>query len=166
MRIASSIVAWVLCSGSAIPVVCSSQTAKTARYGDTPIVHEWIKLYRCPASATRLPPIQVWPAKDFDRAEACAVAWRARAGWIKSANLAGSEIDPSDSLALTQIVVHHSHALVVPENGTEKDAKPATGFLVQMFRGAVKMSVVVGFNRNGDVLEIGWGHPGPFPPRR
>jgi len=166
MRIASSTVAWVLFSGSVIPVVCSSQTAKTARYGDTPIIHEWIRLYRCPASATRLPPIRVRPAGDFDRAEACAVAWRARAAWIKSANLAGSVIDPGDSLALTEIVVHHSRALVVPENGSEKDAKPNTGFLVELYRGTTKMSVVVGFNRNSDSLAIGWGEPGPFPPRR
>jgi hypothetical protein len=165
MRIASNFVSWILFSCLAVPVASSSQSARTTRYGDTPIIRSWIALYECPSSAKRLPPVLVWPvAGDFDKAQACAVAWRARAIWIKSTNLVGTVIDPGDSLALTQIVVDHPHMLHIPDGGDEKDAKPVTGFSVELFRGPRKPSIIVGFGRNTDFLEIGWGHPGPFPP--
>ena len=115
-------------------------------------------MYRCPMSAKSLPPIRVWPDGDFTKAEACAVAWRARANWIKSRNLVGTVIDPDDSLSITEILVSHGHGLIIPDGGEEKDARPIRGFLVQLYRGA-KLSVVVGFDRNKDSSGISWGHP-------
>ncbi len=137
-----------------------SQSTQRRLYGDTPVIRSWIRMYNCPASATRLPPIRVSPDGHFTKAEACAVAWRARADWIRSPRLAGTVISPSDSLSITEILVSHEHGLIVPQGGEEKDARPISGFLVQLYRGG-KLSVVVGFGRNKDFSGIGWGHPKP-----
>lgn len=134
--------------------------SESPRFGDTPLIHAWVKEYHCPESASRLAPLRVWPSKkDFSGAEACAVAWRAHYAWMNADSLYGTRIDPRDSVPITGIVVSHSHVLQIVGDAREHRTKLNAGFSVTFYRGSTT-AVIVAFSRNRDAGAIGPGHPG------
>ena len=154
----SSVVLLICSMGFGVRAVAAQRTVKK-RFGDTPIMRNWIKAYDCPASATRLPPIRVSPPEEFSAAEACAVSWRARNAWMKANNLGSSLIDPRDSMPVTQLLVFHPHYRIIV-GGDTNVTRPNTRFSVTLYRGTAP-AVIVDFPRNGDAESIGMGHREP-----